>query len=88
MNHPSSSTPINYDPVINLSSSAQLASLEVLKNLMNSISALLNKTLDSLTTDSEAKQSLIENISSLSKLLYLSLSSPYTNPCVDSWKIF
>ena len=39
---------------------------------MNSISALLNKTLDSLTTDSEAKQSLIENISSLSStFLYL-----------------
>ena len=82
MNHPSSLTLINFDPMVNLSSSVQLTSPKVPVNLMNLISALLNKTLDSLAIDGEAKQSLIENITSLSKAALPSSVQPlYQSLC-------
>ena len=75
-NHSSSSTLINPNPKANLSSLAQSTSLELPVNLMTSIYVLLNKTVDSLAVDGEAKQSLIENISSLSKVALPSSVQP------------
>ena len=58
---PTSSTPTHATPL------TPTPTVEVLINLLSSISTLLNHTLGALVADGKAKQPLIESISSLSK---------------------